>query len=156
MKVIPGSNGEYSVTKSGRVYSHKSNKYLTQFVRRGYNAVTLAKTGRVYQRFVHRLVAITYLPNPKNLPQINHKDGNKMNNALGNLEWCTAQENIQHAATVLGMEFGARNRKLAAQDVKKIRQLIHQGVGDIAISNRYNVSDTCIYNLRTGLSYKNV
>jgi len=63
----------------------------------GYYRVTLCKNGKKLQRYVHRLIAIHFIKNDKNLPQINHKDGNKLNNSIDNLEWCTVQENVIHA-----------------------------------------------------------
>lgn len=57
----------------------------------------LYKDGVGKEYLIHRLVASTFIPNPLNLPQVNHKDGNKLNNFVGNLEWCTPLENTTHA-----------------------------------------------------------
>ena len=62
-----------------------------------YGRVTLRKDGKDNQKLVHRLVAETYIPNPDDKPQVNHKDRNKKNNSVSNLEWVTGQENNQHA-----------------------------------------------------------
>jgi hypothetical protein len=62
----------------------------------GYLSVNLC-SDKMYSRLIHRLVAQAFLPNPNNLPQVNHIDGNKKNNKVDNLEWCTAQENMKHA-----------------------------------------------------------
>ena len=62
-----------------------------------YGRVTLRKDGKDNQKLVHRLVAETYIPNPDNKPQVNHKDRNKKNNSVSNLEWVTGRENNQHA-----------------------------------------------------------
>jgi ribonuclease HI len=83
----------YKVTSCGLVFSLRRNKYLKQSIFGGYNIVNIGKKNY----FVHRLVAITYIPNPSNLPCVNHKDGNKLNNHVDNLEWCTSGYNQCHA-----------------------------------------------------------
>lgn len=88
----------YDVTPDGRVFSFRSGKELLGCVDSdGYKKVSPRINGVKYQLKIHRLVAIKYLPNPNNLPQVNHKDGNKFNNHVENLEWCNAKHNINHA-----------------------------------------------------------
>lgn len=65
--------------------------------RKGYRQVSLYRNGKEHHRKVHRLVAEAYIPNPDNKPCINHKDGNKLNNSVDNLEWVTYSENTIHA-----------------------------------------------------------
>lgn len=74
---------------------------------KGYKRVRLNK--RVY--FVHRLIATAFIPNPKGLPQVNHKDGCKTNNDISNLEWVTNQENRDHAVAT-GLQYSKANRAL--------------------------------------------
>ncbi|MDP4224837.1 MAG: HNH endonuclease [Bacteroidota bacterium] len=62
-----------------------------------YNCVKLIKDGKRNSFYIHRLVAETYIPNPNNLPEVNHKDGNKDNNHISNLEWTNHKDNINHA-----------------------------------------------------------
>ena len=102
-------DGEYEVSNLGRVRSMK--KYRGQTGRimpqtqqpsgrngeRRYFAVMLWHNNKAYCRKAHRLVAEAFIPNPDNLPQINHKDGNRANNQVSNLEWCTAKENTIHS-----------------------------------------------------------
>jgi hypothetical protein len=61
-----------------------------------YAKVALCKDGKRYQYRLHRLIAETFIPNPDNLPQVNHKDFNKWNNCVDNLEWCSAKYNMQY------------------------------------------------------------
>lgn len=66
--------------------------------RYGYHRVTFCVKGKRTNHSVHRLVAKAFIPNPESKPQVNHKDGNKLNNSVANLEWCTNEENQKHAA----------------------------------------------------------
>lgn len=75
----------------------------------GYHTIVLYYKSKTL--YVHRLIAETFLDNPTNLPQVNHKDGIKSNNSLINLEWCTAKENINHAHKLGIMRWG-KNRKV--------------------------------------------
>ena len=102
-KVIEGTDGRYEVSNTGKVRSINYNKSgkvqeLRQKIDKdGYCIVTLHIEGKQKYPSVHRLVAIAFIPNPDNLPQVNHKDTNKKNNHISNLEWCTCSENIKHA-----------------------------------------------------------
>lgn len=93
---------------------------------------------------IHRLVAIYFIPNPLNLPEVNHKDGDKLNNHVSNLEWCTKSENIQHAFNT-GLNKGAigelsGNCKLTEKEVIKIRELYSLGTyNQYELASQYNI-----------------
>lgn len=84
---------DYQVSEIGEVYSLKRNRKLKPYEKKGYLGVWLFKDGERKFRLIHRLVAESFIPNPNNLPQINHKDENSKNNAINNLEWCTQKYN---------------------------------------------------------------
>lgn len=89
---------EYIISNYGRVYSFKSNKLLIPTERNGYLSVTLFYNGIYYPKRINRLVMMTFAPIPNaNLLQVNHINGNKKDNRIWNLEWCTAKQNIAHA-----------------------------------------------------------
>ena len=95
---IPFANGEYLVSDSGRVKTAKTGRVLTPIVdQRGYERVCLFKVHRDRRYKVHRLVAMAFIPNTECKEQVNHKDGNKRNNSVDNLEWMTNAENMQHS-----------------------------------------------------------
>lgn len=73
-------------------------KKLQVNIRSGYIQINLSKKSKKYRKPVHRLVALAFIANPENLPQVNHKDGVKANNKVQNLEWCTRQQNMTHGS----------------------------------------------------------
>lgn len=109
-KPAKGFEGYYEVSNLGRVRSvdrvvaAKGNseklikgKLLTLHTNKdGYKRTTLCKENKLFTKFVHRLIAEVFIPNPDNLPQVNHKDEVKSNNCVDNLEWCTAKYNINY------------------------------------------------------------
>ena len=89
---------KYTIHKNGRVYSEFVGRFLqNRLSNRGYYHVLLTENGIEKNHLIHRLVATAFIPNPDNKPQVNHKDGNKLNNNLDNLEWCTNRENAKHS-----------------------------------------------------------
>ena len=101
-KPIKGYEGLYEVSNLGRVRSLVNNKgqyrekILKHNIRNGYPSVTLCKNKKLKSFTIHRLVAEAFLPNPDNLPCVNHKDENRLNNFVNNLEWCTYSYNINY------------------------------------------------------------
>src|SRR4051812_45148823 len=88
---------KYDVTEDGKVFNKKTGKQLKPHydgMRYPYISIYMGKDLPLKKLNIHRFVAHVYLPNPENLPQVNHKDGNHENNAVENLEWCTVQYNV--------------------------------------------------------------
>lgn len=103
----------YFVSKRGNVYSHHSKNMIELKrcpTKDGYLRVCLWKNGKGVCKTIHRLVAEAFIPNPENKPQINHKNGNKKDNRVQNLEWSTQSENQLHKYRILGFK-GAAFRK---------------------------------------------
>lgn len=98
-KPIEGYEGIYEVSDQGRVRNVKRGGRLLSCVKvaHGYLCVSLYKDGKQRMLLVHRLVALAFIPNPENKEQVNHKDLDKTNNTVGNLEWVTRDENLKHA-----------------------------------------------------------
>lgn len=106
---IPGYEGLYQIRTDGAVRNVKTLNYLNGNVNsHGYMVVSLTKNGKRKDCKLHRLLALTFLPNPNDFDCINHKDGDKLNNSLNNLEWCTKGQNNRHARDVLGVETTAK------------------------------------------------
>lgn len=89
---------QYKISSSGEIRTQETNRIRKAHSdKKGYLRISLYKNGQQFNKFIHRLVAKTFIENPQNKPQINHKDGNKANNTVDNLEWVTNQENAKHA-----------------------------------------------------------
>lgn len=157
---IKNWEGLYSITRDGRVYSHMRN-YNSRYKDRGfwltahtdgcgYLFVALTLNGKTSQPKIHRLVGETFIPNPLNLPQINHLDGNKLNNNDWNLTWCTPSENILHAFKYgLSNQKGEHNAasKLKDKDILEIRRLGEEGKLKKDIAILFNISRSAITNI---------
>lgn len=106
-KDIKGYKGKYQVSNTGKIISlnyHRSGKskeLIPNKPKKGYPYVGLCNGGKIKSLKIHRLVAEAFIPNPGNKPFVNHKDGNKHNNNVNNLEWVTALENNLHMYHVL-------------------------------------------------------
>lgn len=104
-KDIVGYEGLYMVSNLGNIKSleritphgHRRRERLLYLIPCDYFMVDLCKNNKKTRKSVHRIVAVAFIPNPENKPYINHKDLNKMNNNVSNLEWCTPKENCIHA-----------------------------------------------------------
>ena len=100
-KDVKGYEGLYQVSNIGRIWSVNRQKYLKPYEGNGYLKIDLfAKNGKRKKEYIHRLVALAFIPNPENLPEVNHKDENKYNNCVNNLEWCTHQYNNKYGTKV--------------------------------------------------------
>ena len=112
-KIIEGFE-RYTIDDNGNVYDTKRHKEVFQWTdTTGYKQCVIRDNdNKKTHKRIHRLVAQTFLPNPNNLPQVNHKNGNKLENNINNLEWCTNRENTQHGYDNGLYRFKSRSHKI--------------------------------------------
>lgn len=92
---------DYLIESDGRIFSLKRNIWMKPSLgNNGYYGLELANKDGHKRLSIHRLVALAYIPNPNNYPIVNHKDENKLNNNVENLEWCTAKYNLTYGSTI--------------------------------------------------------
>jgi hypothetical protein len=165
---INGYEGLYLVNSGGDIYSVRANKVLKQFYRGSradnkYLVVDLNSGGNRKTVSVHRVVAEAFIPNPNNLPCVNHKDGNKDNNCSDNLEWCTYSENNYHAfrTGLKNIPSGTKNKnsKLSYDDVVAIKKCLILGdpeYGTRPLSRKYGVDHNVILDIYHNRKYQDV
>lgn len=152
----------YWATKDGRIYSTKRNRYLKQRVGpRGYMMVNLSIDGKCKTFTMHRLIASTFIPNPDNKEQINHIDGNKTNNSIDNLEWCTASQNVTHAVNtglyIPAKGLATKNGRFSNEDILEIRRLYtEEHLSQYKIASIYNVTRSAIQQIVNNSTYEGV
>ena len=162
-KDIIGYENEYQINQFGEIRTLKDSLKLKKYnvlkpqinKRNGYVYQMLYKNGKEKLLRVHRLVAMAFLPNPNNLPQVNHKDGNKQNNSVDNLEWCEQSYNMKHAFKT-GLEKPSEKQKAAVRKTnEKKRKRVVRTMGDekneyesatvAARKNNVGISTICRY-----------
>lgn len=146
---------DYFVTEDGRVYSNKFNKWRELKLQKNKDSyLTIGLNKNRY--LVHRLVAECYLTNPDNLPEVDHRDDDKTNNHISNLEWVTRVENMKRAG-----ESGLMSRKpkLTEEQVKWIKKHyipFHREFGTRVLSRKFNVSIGCIDGIVNNRNWKHL
>jgi len=137
LKPIP-LDERYLASYDGQIYSTISDKYLSLVNHSaGYSYVRI----KLAMQLTHRLVASAWLDNPEEYTHINHKDGNKKNNHVENLEWCTPSHNLQHA-----YDTGLRSKKISLADRNMIKREYASGrYSQRALAKRWNVNQKIIW-----------
>jgi hypothetical protein len=149
----------YRVSNYGKVIN-KHGKYLsTKPAKDGYVPTSIKGIDGTYISGLHRIVATVFLPNPNNLPEVNHLDGKKHNNKVDNLVWCTKKENQDHASYILGKRIGSDcyKHKLTEKEVLDIYELCKEGkLTYKEIGADYGVSEYSISYIALGKSWKHL
>ena len=173
-RYIPGWDNVYMVSNLGRVksldrYIYQKNKHggITKRLlkgrvlrpclnkNRGYVYVTLQIQGQKENAKLHRLVCKSFYLNPHLKPDVNHIDGDKLNNRADNLEWVTREENMQHALAN-GLTTCRYNAKLSENEVLKIRDYYENGMSLGAITNLFDVTKATICRVVNNKVWQNV
>lgn len=172
-KDVVGFEGLYKVSNLGRVTSVDRVKVKTTGALYFYEGVIMDQrvsntqylkvglrkddTNKI-QKYVHRLVAEAFIPNPENKPQVNHIDSCKTNNKLENLEWCTASENVKHSYKLGTSKTRVGEKsflsKLSEEQVVDIKVLILNNKSNTEIANKYSVNRETIGLIRRGVTWK--
>lgn len=163
---IRGYEDDYQESNYGRTKSFKNGTVKVikpTLTKHGYLKVNLHKNGKMKTFRVHKVVAKMFVPNPDNLPEINHEDGCKLNSHVDNLTWVTSAENKRHA---LEMELRKppqgserRDAKLTDEQVRYCRRVYIKGdkiFGAKPLARKFGVSPSTILRIVRGNSYKNV
>lgn len=159
-KEIPDFSN-YKVSSDGQIasfYNNANGEIVKQSDNFGYKTVRLKRDDGTSKKVrVHRMVAIAFIPNPRCKQEVNHINGNKADNRVENLEWCTPAENIKHSYKTLNREppvkkgSGYRIRLLNPTQVRIIRET---NISCRELAELFGVHRTTINNVRTGRSYK--
>lgn len=152
--------GEYILYSNGDVYSKYFKRFLFQKPTNNtwYKAFVL-RTGTKKMTYVHRLIAQAFIPNPDNLPEVNHKDGNKRNNHVDNLEWCTSNQNRKHArdtGLLKNQVMGSKHKdaRFTPLQIQVVREALSLGYIGFQIARYFKVNRSTIYRIKTNEHWK--
>lgn len=153
----------YLISNKGEVFSIRYGKCMMPTLgNHGYLAITLSDKGKKSTFLIHRLLATAFIPNPDNLPEINHKSGVKYENNIENLEWCTPKQNSAHA-TSLGLRTpvslkGETNgsSKLTTDQVIEIKKMLKTSKKYTAIGRLYGITGETVSCIDKGKNWTHV
>lgn len=152
MKDVIGYEGLYAITSCGKVWSYKSKKFLKpRKTIDGYLLVNLYKNGKQKTYYVHRLVSEAYIPNPDNLPQVNHKNEDKTINHVNNLEWISVKNNINYG-TRTERAAAATSKPVYCVELDKTFQSGKAAARELKLNNSY-ISACCNGRIKTTGGY---
>jgi hypothetical protein len=161
---------DYYASADGSIYSSRFNK-ITNYncaLRKlkpaiwkgGYLLVRLYVGDKILKRHVHTIIAKEFIPNPDNLASVNHKDGNKTNNCVENLEWMSVSDNVKHSITSLGhTRIGSRNGNALLDEaaIISIRKMYDTGqYTQSELASQFNVSRSAIANITRNVLWTHV
>lgn len=139
---VPGYEGRYQVSNDGAVRNAKLHPLTTHESPKGYRKVWLSTRGKLKCYSVHRLVASAFIPNPLELPEVNHINGDKADNRVENLEWCTISHNRRHSAYELQNESGKPKRPVVCLNSGTEYPSVSEAARQTG-SNKQNVTLCC-------------
>lgn len=179
-KDIAGWEGYYQISNLGKVKSlerkqrfvsiagkecfYKKREMMKKTVvnlGNGYRMVSFSRDSKAFTKYIHRLVAEAFIPNPDNLPWINHKDGDKLNNSIDNLEWCTPAHNIAHAIST-GLQTQARGERASKSKLDSLQVLVIKSIlaskeaTMVDIAKYFNVTHQSICAIKDGKSWVHI
>lgn len=151
-------DSRYEISKLGIVRNKQTKKIKSQYVSStGYYMISISRNNKSNPYRVHRLIANNYMENPENKPSINHKDGNKLNNCIDNLEWCSHQENMTHAfKTGLANNTGENNgmAKINIEIARNIKKMLRAKISQQKIADSFGISRSLVLGINTGRLWK--
>lgn len=147
MKDVKGYEGRYAVTEDGQVWSYKTKRFLKSKISRGYEQVVFSVENQQKTFSVHRLVAMAYIPNPEELPQVGHKDDNPSNNCVENLYWTNALENNSraHRTNIISNQ---RKKQVFCQELNRVFTSMEEAAEELKI-NAKGISNCCCGKAKT-------
>lgn len=155
-KEIEGAEG-YFVSSNGLVKGLRGRLMSLAISFKGY--VTCRIPNRHYSKPLSRTVAISFIPNPNNYPQVNHIDGNKLNNCVDNLEWCSVKQNINHAIKtgLRARNINLRSKSMFSKNqVKAIKHGLSIGFTGRALAEYFKCDESTISKINVGKHYPEV
>lgn len=138
---------DYAVTDEGKIISYKYKKptiMKTWFQKSGYENIKLCKDNQGYHFLIHRLVAEAFIPNPNNLPEVNHKNKNRADNRVENLEWCSRKDNLYESYSTMS-------------PVRNFRKCYYKNIITNEISEEFDsINSICRFLADKGYSYSSL
>lgn len=154
-------DGRYLISNKGVVLNAWTGRRIKPWVTRGgYEQVHLCTINGRVGKTIHSLVAKAFIPNPNNFYSINHKDGDKLNNSVNNLEYCSLGDNIRHAhkTGLVPSRKGSNcgSSKLTEEQVRDIKVMLQTDISQKDISKLFNVEASTISQINRGFSWSHI